>query len=688
MKKIILISFLVFSILYLTACTEGETVIESAGGGSVAPTFNSKVETSVSISAPGDPLNVLGECDKRISSLVYSIDNSTWQNVSSMTDISTSDDDCSDGTFTIAAPTGIATLLGLAVDGDVGTIYVRGTTFAGTTDIAKLLVKIDSSAGGSPVLAAPTNCGSPVYEGDGDKGTFESVNSTCASVVSDSIGDTHTWSFGSGHTCGGWLSINATTGALTGSPSESDQGPCNLVFRATDQTALFGESSAATVIVDNFCQDSPQSTWTQFDDNGDGSGGAPYMICTARQFLDIAANACGETLSGGCASNYILRGDIDFSGEASPHDPVGGNHATNINNFTGDFDGRGYSIKNFDNQSVNNNNGVFRISSGTIRNLKLESLTISGTDNVGGLLGANLSSGLVYNSEFVSGSVTGTSNATGGIVGINSGTIDESGSGASSSIQGVYEVGGIAGKNTNDIQECYSLGTLSGQYQVGGISGQIYATATITDSYVTATINSNNATGDQHFGGITGYIHNSTLQSNIFDGEINSQGSNYVGGIVGYLNSNTQGFTLQQNAARGKIDGNGSGVGGLIGYFHRDQTHVRNISGNYSATEIVTGGGAFTGSNGGGFVGIVVNGGSYSAASDLYSSNYWNTDTFISGQGSGPSLVMATELDGLSQAQMLDDSNFSGWNFTTVWDNDGDTNFPFLRSIPYHPAAP
>ena len=79
---------------------------------------------------------------------------------------------------------------------------------------------------------------------------------------------------------------------------------------------------------------------------------------------------------------------------------------------------------------------------------------------------------------------------------------------------------------------------------------------------------------------------------------------------------------------------------------------------NCYSTGIVTG----TGANIGGFIG---------RNNDTCSDNYWDTQT--SGQGSS---VCATSK---TTAEMQTQTTFTGWNFTTIWNINEGTSYPFLR---------
>ena len=74
----------------------------------------------------------------------------------------------------------------------------------------------------------------------------ELVTYSCNPAVSDVEGDTITWSLEASNTCS-WASINATTGAVSGTPTRADVGSCNLVIRADDGEHQIDQTTAVTV---------------------------------------------------------------------------------------------------------------------------------------------------------------------------------------------------------------------------------------------------------------------------------------------------------------------------------------------------------------------------------------------------------------------------------------------------------
>jgi len=126
--------------------------------------------------------------------------------------------------------------------------------------------------------------------------------------------------------------------------------------------------------------------------------------------------------------------------------------------------------------------------------------TVSGRNNVGGLLGRS-NYGDVF-ASWARGSVEATGQDAGGLAGYNSGTFDCCYSAVS--VSGVDNVGGLVGENTwgGTITTCYSTGNVSGTMNLGGLVGMnsssVSNPAAIENSFWdTETSDANNMCGIQ-----------------------------------------------------------------------------------------------------------------------------------------------------------------------------------------------
>jgi len=149
--------------------------------------------------------------------------------------------------------------------------------------------------------------------------------------------------------------------------------------------------------------------------------------------------------------------------------------------FSGTFDGQGYEIRDlFIDRPGDNTMGLFRyVSEGAVvKNVGLVNATVTGGHYVGGLV-AHLDG--TVNNCYSSGSVTGEW-AVGGLVGANHrGTVSNCYS--TSSVTGERdEVGGLVGRNHGGtIGSSYATGSVTGYRYVGGLVGD--STGVVNNSF-------------------------------------------------------------------------------------------------------------------------------------------------------------------------------------------------------------
>lgn len=306
-------------------------------------------------------------------------------------------------------------------------------------------------------------------------------------------------------------------------------------------------------------------------------------ITTVAQLIELAKATDAETL----AKNYRLTADLDLNGKSF-------NGIGSVSKpFTGKFDGQGHTVKNV---TVNgtDNVGFFNVIKGaTITNLTLDSVTVSGRENVGGLVGhaqvylnsndlsknvANLIgnctvSGTVSGSVSVGGlvglndgtsdsktgfsiassvnnshanvAVTGTGSGTeanqkiGGLVGENGGTVTDSS--ATGDVQGETMVGGLAGRNRGSIYRSHAEGEVEGDSNVGGFVG--LTDGTIEKCYSLGAVFGSNNTGG-FAGKITGTV-DTAMSAGRVNGETRMRSTGYIGGFAGYLEGKLTGLDNQ-----------------------------------------------------------------------------------------------------------------------------------------------
>ena len=251
----------------------------------------------------------------------------------------------------------------------------------------------------------------------------------------------------------------------------------------------------------------------------------PVEISNAEELEQIRESPSGD---------YVLMDDIDVS-HIDNFEPIGSRREP----FTGTFDGNGHTISGLTiNWPGTDGVGMFRVVSedtryfdfvkdeGTIRNLRLEEVNVTGDESVGGLVGVN---GGTVTESYVEGDVAGESKV-GAVAGHNSGEVTRAR--AEGDVEGKGRVGGLIGSNArSEIVESHADVNVSGNERVGGLVGQNDFNSVIADSY---------ATGD------------------VF-------GERVGGGLVG-VNTGRTGFTaseVRNSYATGTVSGEGAGLVGM-----------------------------------------------------------------------------------------------------------------------------
>ena len=215
----------------------------------------------------------------------------------------------------------------------------------------------------------------------------------------------------------------------------------------------------------------------------DGSG---YQTSVA-----AAASRQGCPVSG--CNGYELMRHLDFNNDAdysaisnkmiwttaSGWQPIG----TRDDPFSSVFEGNGYTLFNLQINRSDSDIGLFSAlhADGEIKNVGLLDVAVQGDDNVGSLVGEN--NGSIINS-YATGTVSGTSNI-GGLVGWNTDTGLMLSSFANAEVSGNNSVGGLVGENEGRIANTYAAGTVAitvdADQTLGGLVGN--NTGSITNSY-------------------------------------------------------------------------------------------------------------------------------------------------------------------------------------------------------------
>ncbi|MDD3593799.1 MAG: flagellin [Candidatus Gastranaerophilales bacterium] len=200
---------------------------------------------------------------------------------------------------------------------------------------------------------------------------------------------------------------------------------------------------------------------------------------------------------------YVLMSDINLAGKE--WEPISPGYATA---FKGTIDGNGYKIDNLT-CSSGSYKGFIGDLMGTVKNLALTNVNISGGSTLGGLVG-RFDSGTIDNC-YVTGKVSGTGNQIGGITGRMLASARIINSYANVDVSGGQDTGGLVGAlhgNVPRIENCYSEGTVSGatptSSNIGGLIGSINATTpTLVNSYSTSRVLATSSSSGGFIGNIT-----------------------------------------------------------------------------------------------------------------------------------------------------------------------------------------
>ena len=304
-------------------------------------------------------------------------------------------------------------------------------------------------------------------------------------------------------------------------------------------------------------------------DGGDGSTDTPYQISNICQLQNIDDNTIDSLgYSGLLTKNYKLTQNIEASytvawNDGTGFNPIGYyNSDTDNAGFDGTFDGGGFTLSTLTIDRTTNYIGLLGYNGGTIKDITLDSVDITGNNFVGGLVGYNDVLGSIMNSNS-DGSVVGT-NSIGGLVGSNRYSIINSS--FSGSIVGANSIGGLAGSNASLIMNSSASGSVKGKFsRVGGLVGFNHP-GTIENSTSSGSVD-----GSSDVGGFVGW-NTGTIEDSTSDGNVSGSGSN-IGGFVGNYTDSFNFGRIENSSSSGSVGGTGSNIGGFVGV---------NTDGNYT----------------------------------------------------------------------------------------------------------
>lgn len=399
-------------------------------------------------------------------------------------------------------------------------------------------------------------------------------------------------------------------------------------------------------------------------DGGDGTEENPYIISNVKQLNEVRYNkdayfklANDIVIS---SEDYMMGGEVYNSGlgwipiGTGDSSKLGPGITGTINEFSGTFDGNGYSISGLKTSEIFAS-GLFgnTDAEAVIKNLSVINSDIKGycsgaivgsaNDTI--LINCSSSNNNIY-SKIISGGLIGFATSVKMVNCENYSTVN-------SSILYSEEAGGLIGisEGTIMIEECFNYGNVYGNYS-GGIIGLKYCEAETYPSYIKKSGNEGNIYGKKSTGGIAGEIESFVYEACITEcynrGTVNGTGS-YAGGLVG-LNYD---FNLMNCYNGGDIVAQSNTiVGGLVGHsgaatWNHDEYGV--ISSCYNTGDI-------TGADQkGGIVGNLRFG-------EVENSYYLNNVS--SGIGN---IGTDSETISKSDAQMKSKENYSNFDFINLW---------------------
>ena len=267
---------------------------------------------------------------------------------------------------------------------------------------------------------------------------------------------------------------------------------------------------------------------------GSGTESDPYIIATTSDLIALSNFSGHWDKHFKQIANLSFDADetkVDWNADGSPGPAAGfspiGNSDTQ---FTGTYDGGDHNITDlYIDRPGESNIGLFGYTGqSTIEGLGVIDVAITGNSFVGGLVGRNSSAVIDC---YGTGSVNGGQSAVGGLVGANENTVSNSYSRAF--VEGSRYSGGLVGYNyaNGTVSKSYSTGEVSGSVYIGGLVGGNHFIATMSDSYSTASV-----VGNFVVGGLLGVNdgkgpYRGTVENCYSTGEVS--GSRFYGGLIG-----------------------------------------------------------------------------------------------------------------------------------------------------------
>ena len=430
--------------------------------------------------------------------------------------------------------------------------------------------------------------------------------------------------------------------------------------------------------------------WSNYFAGGNGTEESPFQISNKVQlytFANLINNS--STNSSYNTLYYQLTANIIFANDESEQwTPIGINSTYY---FAGTFNGNNYTITNLTMTASIlgfNSYGLFgyvngesentaEISNIGFINIKAD-LTLNSSLYLGAVAGYVSYTDILncYNTGLIVINATNSNSYVGGLVGYTNNTsqIEDCYNTANIEAEGISTfIGGILAysNGTVIINDCYNIGELTinpvGSYSyAGGIAGRVYNLSEINNCYNTANIIAESTNSAYSFsGGIVGRSYESIKITNCYNaGSVTASLAtlySYAGGITGSIINDSQIINCYN-----------------IGDIEAISTSIANanaggVAGNASNMEITNCYNVGTVSASGSSKGGIIGNSSVTEINNCYAlENKGYADIY----GIGDYLVNTGAI--LTLEEMVEESSYENWNFTSVWEMAG---LPYLRDI-------
>ncbi len=465
-------------------------------------------------------------------------------------DVSADIDRSYSSSVVVGASDGAGGLVGYFSGGTISDSFATGAV-QGANGVGGLIGHLDFA---SSVIQNSYSSGK-IMAGGVDRAGFIGRVLVTPSTSSNNFWNTDSSGLGISHNGAAFAAVSSAT--MIEMQDGTIKGALGGNWKAVSDIAGYGLGAPVLDILDYlavspYCWENARaSAWIDYNEAGAGTNGDPYRICNSMQLNALPASS---------SAYFALEDTVDIG--------FYDDSFNQITNFSGDFNGNGFTISGFRNsKAVTDSVGLFNdIQGGSVYDLNLLFVNVLGKDFVGALAGKLTSSASISN-VVVTGRIQGE-DYIGGVVGYApTGTID------SATVMGVVEgfslVGGLVGYNSADISNsaAYLVGKIApgaSNNSLGGLVGNNSTPGSITTSLAGGILQNYGTNGKT--GGLVGY-NSGAISLSSFNGNVTNEtlsGDN-IGGLVGY---HAAGGTIITSFSIGEVTNStttGVNTGGLVG---------------------------------------------------------------------------------------------------------------------------